>query len=197
MVNNAIGVIGLGSIGGSIARCLVEDGLQVVGFDLDPGMQENARQKGVTIADSAAAVAQQTGILLLSLPDSDAVEQACVGTHGILTAGTNNLLVIDATSGYPQQTRKIGEQLAQAGITMMDAAVTAPGGGANMVNERNLTFFVGGSETAVAQGRGVLDRLGDKLFHVGPLGAGQTVKLINNMAAGVALIATLEGLLVL
>ncbi len=196
MVNNAIGVIGLGSIGGSIARCLVEDGLQVVGFDLDAGMQENARQKGVTITDSAAAVAQQTGILLLSLPDSDAVEQACLGTHGILTAGTNNLLVIDATSGYPQQTRRIGEQLAQAGITMMDAAVTAPGGGANMVNERNLTFFVGGSETAVAQGRGVLDRLGDKLFHVGPLGAGQTVKLINNMAAGVALIAILEGLLV-
>ncbi|RLA09883.1 MAG: hypothetical protein DRQ54_01270 [Gammaproteobacteria bacterium] len=194
MGENPVGVIGLGSIGGSIALCLVADGLQVVGFDSDAGALKAAEQGGITAADSPAAVAQQAGIILLSLPDSDAVEQVCLSNDGIINCAHDGLLVIDASSGYPQQTREIGEKLATAGIAMIDAAITAPGGGANMVNDRNLTFIVGGDETAVTTARPLLERLSDKLFHVGPLGAGQTVKLVNNMSAGVALIATLEGL---
>jgi len=196
MGNNSVGVIGLGSIGGGIASCLVADGLQVVGYDVDAGMRENAKQAGVIIADSPAAVAQQAEIILLSLPDSDAVEQVCLADDGIISGAHEGLLVIDATSGYPQQTREIGDKLAAAGVAMVDAAVTAPSGASNMVNDRNLTFIVGGDDAAVEQARTILNQLSDQLFHVGPLGAGQTVKLVNNMTAGVSLIATLEGLLV-
>lgn len=196
MADSRVGVIGLGSIGSGMARSLVADGLQVAGFDIDAGALQRAQQEGIKTTNSPADLAGQVDIILLSLPDSDAVEEVCLGADGILNSGASNLLVVDATSGYPQQTRDIGKQLTQVGITMIDAAVTAPSGGANMVADRNLTFIVGGADTAVARARAVLDRLSDKLFHVGPLGAGQTVKLVNNMAAGVSLIATLEGLLV-
>lgn len=196
MADSRVGVIGLGSIGSGMARSLVADGLQVTGFDIDAGALQRAQQEGMKTTSSPADLAGQVDIILLSLPDSDAVEEVCLGADGILNSGASHLLVVDTTSGYPQQTRDVGKQLAQVGITMIDAAVTAPSGGANMVADRNLTFIVGGADTAVARARAVLDRLSDKLFHVGPLGAGQTVKLVNNMAAGVSLIATLEGLLV-
>lgn len=196
MAENRVGVIGLGNIGRGMALSLVADGLQVVGFDTDAGACQQAQQQGITIADSSAMLAQDVDCILLSLPDSDAVEVACLGANGILGSGATNLLVIDATSGYPQRTREIGNRLAGAGIQLVDAAVTAPGGGANRVNQRHLTFIIGGDAAAVNRARPLLERLGDKLFHVGPLGAGQTVKLINNMAAAVSMLATLEGLLV-
>ena len=200
MDKQCVGLIGLGSIGMGMAQQLLNDGLQVIGYDLSDSARQQAAQIGVTIADSAAAVAEKVGQLLLSLPDSDAVELVCLGANGVLAGaqskGNQQLLVIDTTSGYPGQTQQISERLEDAGIHYIDAAITAPSGAASGVDERGLTFIVGGEEAAVDKARPLLKRLGDQLFHVGPVGAGQIVKLVNNMSAAVSLIATLEGLLV-
>ncbi|MBL4621667.1 MAG: NAD(P)-dependent oxidoreductase, partial [Immundisolibacteraceae bacterium] len=200
MDNQSVGLIGLGSIGTGMAQQLLKDGLQVIGYDLNDSARQQAAKIGVTIAESAAGVVEHVDQVLLSLPDSDAVEQVCLGSNGLLvgaqSSANRQLLVIDTTSGYPGQTQQISQVLEDAGIEYIDAAITAPSGGANGVGERQLTFIVGGAEGTVDKARPLLERLGDQLFHVGPVGSGQIVKQVNNMSAAVSLIGTLEGLLV-
>ncbi|MEC9341919.1 MAG: NAD(P)-dependent oxidoreductase [Pseudomonadota bacterium] len=191
-----IGVIGLGSLGAAMAARLGEDGWKVHGYDIDQRRLAAAATQGVIAARSPAEVAAACEVILLSLPDSDAVEAACLGDQGAARAARDGQLIIDTTSGYPPRSRAIAAQLASRGVRYVDAAITAPAGGANAVRQGALTFIVGGAQADVEAARPVLELLGSRLFHVGPLGAGQIVKLVNNTCAAIASIATLEGLLV-
>jgi 3-hydroxyisobutyrate dehydrogenase len=193
MARQTVGVIGLGSLGGAMARRLASLGWTVHGYDLDAARVAAA---GVVPTPSPAAVAAECDVVLLSLPDSDAVQRACLGDAGLLHAARPGLLVIDTTSGYPPQTRHIAAELHTHGIRLIDAAITAPAGGATAAAQGQLTFIVGGSDADIADAQPVLRALGAHVFPVGPLGAGQIVKLINNSCAAIAAIATLEGLLV-
>lgn len=193
MARQTVGVIGLGSLGGAMARRLASLGWTVHGYDLDAARLAAA---GVVPAPSPAAVAAECDVVLLSLPDSDAVQRVCLGDAGLLHAARPGLLVIDTTSGYPPQTRDIAAELHARGIRLIDAAITAPAGGATAAAQGQLTFIVGGADADIADAQPVLKALGGHVFPVGPLGAGQIVKLVNNSCAAIAAIATLEGLLV-
>lgn len=194
MARQTVGVIGLGSLGGAMARRLASLGWTVHGCDLDAARV--AAAQGVVPAPSPAAVAAECDVVLLSLPDSHAVQRVCLGDAGLLHTARAGLLVIDTTSGYPPQTRDIAAELHTRGIRLIDAAITAPAGGATAAAQGQLTFIVGGSDADIADAQPVLRALGAHVFPVGPLGAGQIVKLINNSCAAIAAIATLEGLLV-
>ena len=192
-----IGVIGLGSLGANMARLLAEDGYAVHAFDLDPARTAAAAgQPGVTGHNSARAVAENCTLVLLSLPQSEAVASACLDPDGIIDGARDGLLVIDTTSGYPERSRDIAAQLAQAGLRYVDAAITGEEGGAKALPKRALTFCVGGSEPDVAQARPILERMARYVFHVGPVGAGQIVKMVNNMVCSAAGVAAIEGLLI-
>ncbi len=195
-VGPAVGIIGLGSLGGAMARRLASHGWSVYGYDTDPARLADAAAAGITPAASPAALGAACDLVMLSLPDSDAVEAVCLGTAGLIVTPRSGLLVVDTTSGYPMQTRFIASALAAKGVRMLDAAITAPAGGAAMAAQGRLTFIVGGAEADLAQARPALDLLAEQVFHVGALGAGQIVKLVNNTCAAIAAIATLEGLLV-
>lgn len=189
-----IGVVGLGQLGGTIAKVLTEDGA-VHGFDLDPKRCEIAAANGVKIEASSADVAKASDVVLLSLPESVAVDRACRGADGIVTSGKRDLLVVDTTSGYPTATLDIAADLKAAGIRMVEATVTGLEGGIMSALKRDLTLMVGGDEDDVALARPLLERLASHIVYCGPLGSAQVVKMINNLCSAVSLVATMEGVL--
>ncbi|WP_372720404.1 NAD(P)-dependent oxidoreductase [Immundisolibacter sp.] len=192
-----IGVIGLGSLGANMARLLAADGYAVHAYDLDAERTAAAAlAPGVTAHGSARAVAAASTLVLLSLPQSEAVRAACLGAEGIVEGAARGLLVVDTTSGYPEHSKDIAAQLAVAGVRYIDAAITGEEGGAKALPKRALTFCVGGSEADVAEATPVLERMARYIYHVGPLGSGQIVKMVNNMVGSAAGVAAIEGLLI-
>jgi 3-hydroxyisobutyrate dehydrogenase len=190
-----IGMIGLGNLGGHIAKSLADNGTLHV-YDLDPARSEAAAEYGAVIEPSAAAVARASDIVVLSLPESDAVSQACCGPNGILSSGKRGLLVVDTTSGYPTATLETAARLKTAGIRMIEATITGREGGPAAARKRTLTLMVGGDPGDVAEARPLLDRIATHVIVCGPLGTGQIVKMVNNVCSAVAIVTTIEGMLV-
>ena len=181
-----IGVIGLGNIGGAIAANLVTDGHEVSAYDLDPAL--GAGLAGASAASDVAALARATGITLLSLPTPDVV--AAVAGEWVAAAEPGSVLV-DLSTNSPAVVRQLGERLAGSGHHLVEAPLT---GGAIGAERRMLVFMVGGDDEPVARVRPVLEPLGRATFHVGALGLGNTMKLLNSLIAFTTTWVSLEGL---
>jgi len=191
-----IGVIGLGSLGANMARLLAEDGYAVHAYDLDPARTAAAATTpGVTGHNSSRAVAENSGLVLLSLPQSEAVARPAWVRAASSKARRAVCWSWTPPPATPERTKEIAAELAAAGVRYVDAAITGEEGGAKALPKRALTFSVGGSEADVTQARPVLERMARYVFHVGPLGAGQIVKMVNNMVSSAAGVAAIEGLL--
>ncbi len=181
-----IGVIGLGNIGGAIASNLVADGHEVTVHDLDPSLADAL--SGASAAGDVGAVARATGITLLSLPTPDVV--AAVAVQWAAAAEPGSVLV-DLSTNSPAVVRELGERLAGSGHHLVEAPLT---GGAIGAERRMLVFMVGGDDGPVARVRPVLEPLGRATFHVGALGLGNTMKLLNSLIAFTTTWVSLEGL---
>ncbi len=182
----ATGVIGLGNIGGAIAANLVADGNEVVVHDVDPSAM--AAITGAAAAPDVASVARQADVTLLSLPTPDVVAAVAEAWAG--GAGPGAILV-DLSTNSPAVVRRLGERLATSGHHLVEAPLT---GGAIGAEKRMLVFMVGGDDEAVARVLPVLEPLGRATFHVGPLGLGNTMKLLNSLVAFTTTWVSLEGL---
>jgi len=163
---------------------------------VDAAALSTAASKGLRAATSPREVAEHAQILILALPQSKVVGEVLFGKNGVAEADRLGLLVVDTTSGYPDDTRAFGAQLAARGMRLIDAAITGERGGSHAIPERNLTFIVGGEAADVAEARRALDHFSSHLFHLGPLGAGQVAKMVNNMVCSVVGVGLVEGLLV-
>ena len=181
-----IGVIGLGNIGGSIAANLVADGHEVVVFDADVARVEAVA--GATPAASVEAVGAAADITLLSLPTPQVVD--AVAAAWAATAAPGSILV-DLSTNSPASVRELGERLRRSGHHLVEAPLT---GGAIGAERRMLVFMVGGDADPVDRVRPVLEPLGRALFHVGDLGLGNTMKLVNSLIAYTTTWVSLEGL---
>ena len=185
-----LGVIGTGNIGGAIAANLLADGHAVVVHDLDPARCRPLEKAGATLADSPAAVAERSEITLTSLPSPavmDAVAQAWLG------GAARDAVLVDLSTNAPTMVRSVGARLASAGRHLLEAPLT---GGAVGAQARMLVFMVGGERSVYDRCLPVLQRLGRAVFHVGPLGLGNTAKLVNSLLAFTATWVSLEGLAV-
>jgi 3-hydroxyisobutyrate dehydrogenase len=182
----ATGVIGLGNIGGAVAANLVADGHEVVVHDLDRSAAEAV--EGASVAADVAAVAHRAEITLLSLPTPQAVEQVATAWAGAAAPGS---ILVDLSTNDPAVVRGLGDRLASTGHQLVDAPLT---GGAVGAQRRMLVFMLGGTEDAVARVRPVLEPLGRAAFHVGGLGCGSTMKLLNSLIAFTTTWVSLEGL---
>ena len=183
-----IAVIGLGNIGRGIATNLVADGHDVVVHDTDPARAEAI--DGAAAAPSVAAVTESAEVTLLSLPTPDVVD--AVASEWAAAAAPGSILV-DLSTNSPASVRALGERLAASGHHLVEAPLT---GGAIGAEKRLLVFMVGGSDDAVARVRPALEPLGRALFHAGPLGLGNTMKLVNSLIAFTTTWVSLEGLAV-
>jgi 2-hydroxy-3-oxopropionate reductase len=194
------GVIGLGVMGSAIAgRLLARLGSLVV-HDVRPDAAAALVAAGATVADSAAALAAVCDVVVLSLNTADVVEAAvfaecglaagAVGVEGAGEGGARgHLLVVDMSSIDPASTRRLAERAADCGIAWVDAPLS---GGAPGARDGRLTVMVGGDDADVARARGVLDHLASRVTHLGPVGTGQLVKLVNQVLVGISFGAIAE-----
>ena len=183
-----IGVIGLGNIGGAIARNLIADGHSVHVHDSDGTRQAAIAAVGAIGAADAADVARQVEVTFLSLPSPSVME--AVADEWLQGAAPGSVLV-DLSTNAPAAVRAIGTRLAAAGCHLLEAPLT---GGAPGAQARMLVFMVGGDSAVYDRCRPLLDTLGRASFHLGPLGSGNTAKLVNSLLAFTATWVSLEGL---
>jgi 3-hydroxyisobutyrate dehydrogenase len=181
-----IGFVGLGNMGGRIARRIVDAGMQVVGFDTDEAKVSGA---GAEPAESVAAVTRRADVVLLSLPDSPVVEAVVRGEDGILSACREGQIVVDLSTAAPRSTVALHAELRGKGVELLDAGVS---GGAAAAEKGTLAIMAGGSAEALDTVRPILDTFSSNVFHMGESGAGHTTKLLNNFLNGVSLSATAE-----
>jgi 3-hydroxyisobutyrate dehydrogenase len=180
-----IGVIGLGNMGGRIARRIVDAGEDVIGHDADPA---RAQAVGVESADSPAEVATSADPILLSLPDSRVFEAVIDALHDATRPGQ---VVVDLSTAAPSSTRAIHERLAARHVAYVDAGIS---GGAAAAEKGTLTIMAGGDPVALDRVRPILAHFAQHVHHMGGSGNGHVAKLINNFLNGVSLAATAEAM---
>ena len=181
MTKPRIGFIGLGLMGGAMAHRLLDQGyaLTVLG-NVNRKYVDETVARGATEATSAKDLAAKSEIVMLCMGTSDSVEARIYGNDGILAGAAEGTLVIDFGTSLPGSTQKIGKDAAAKGIHYMDAPLgrTPSHGRDGMLN-----IMAAGDQSDFDRAKPVLDDLGENVFHVGPLGAGHTLKLINNFYA--------------
>jgi 3-hydroxyisobutyrate dehydrogenase len=180
-----VGVVGLGNMGGRIARRLVDGGEDVVGFDLDAARAADA---GARAAASLSEVASAADVVLLSLPDSPAIEAVIDALEDDLREGQ---VVVDLSTAAPASTIAIHERLAARGVAYLDAGIS---GGAAGAEAGTLTIMAGGEAEALDAVRPVLAHFAATVHHMGASGSGHVAKLINNFLNAVSLAATAEAM---
>jgi 3-hydroxyisobutyrate dehydrogenase-like beta-hydroxyacid dehydrogenase len=180
-----VGFVGLGNMGGRMTRRLVAAGVEVVGYDARAGL---ASSVGAVAAGSLGEVCAGTECVLLSLPDSRAVE-AVVLLGGLIDHLSAGQVVIDLSTSAPSSTRRIARVLAERGVDYLDAGIS---GGAAAADKGTLTLMVGGSDSALEAVRWVFGPIASKVVAMGASGAGHSTKLLNNFLNAVTLAATAE-----
>lgn len=180
-----IGFIGLGNMGGRMARRLRDAGVDVLGFDPRAGAAEEI---GARTAASSGAVFEGASIVLLSLPD-DKVVRSVMTDPAVRESLRADHLVIDLSTSAPEVSQRVAEEIAERGARFLDAGIS---GGAAAAEAGTLTIMIGGEAADVARAAPVFAPFASRVIHCGPSGAGHTVKLLNNFLNAVTLAATSE-----
>lgn len=183
-----LGFVGLGNIGGAIARNLVDDGHEVHIFDLDEQRRQVLSAAGAHDSKDVAEVARQSEITFLSLPTPDVVD---VVADEWLAASPTDAILVDLSTNAPERVRALGERLAARGRYLLDAPLS---GGAPGAQSRMLMFMVGGDAEPFGRVQPIFEAVGRATFHLGPLGSGTVAKLVNSLIAFSTTMASLEGL---
>jgi 3-hydroxyisobutyrate dehydrogenase-like beta-hydroxyacid dehydrogenase len=181
-----IGVVGVGNMGGRIARRMLAACEDVAGYDLDA---DRLAASGTRPAPSLGALVADADVVFLSLPDSAAVESVVLGADGVLSACRAGQVVADLSTASPDSSVGLHGDLASRGVAFLDAGIS---GGAKAAEAGTLTVMAGGSAEALAEVRPLLDHFAARVFHMGASGTGHTAKLLNNFLNGVSLAATAE-----
>jgi 3-hydroxyisobutyrate dehydrogenase len=170
-----------------MAKNLVEAGYTVTVFDLDAGAIEEAQGFGASPASTGAEVAAQSDIIITMVPDSPHVEAAIAGNGGIIEGIRPESVVIEMSTILPETGKRMAELLAEKGADFVDAPVT---GGVAGAEAGSMSILVGGDAEAFERTLPVLSILGGDITHMGPVGAGHTTKIANQLIG----VATLAGL---
>jgi 3-hydroxyisobutyrate dehydrogenase-like beta-hydroxyacid dehydrogenase len=186
-----IGFIGLGTMGKPMARNLLRNGHRLIVADTQRSAVDELTAEGATGARMPKDVAAQSEIVITMLPDAPDVERVALGADGIAAGIRPGSVYIDMSTIDPQTTRKVGAAIAQRNAAMIDCPV---GKTADAAVSGTLTLMVGGPADVVARCRPILDCMGTDFFHCGELGAGQTMKLLNNLLATAVSEASIEAL---
>jgi 2-hydroxy-3-oxopropionate reductase len=177
-MTTTIGFIGLGIMGGPMAANLVAAGYDVLGYNRSRGKVDALVEKGGRAAGSVGEAVGGADIVVTMLPDSPDVEEVVLGESGVLANAAKGTLLIDFSTIRPDVSRRVATEAAEKGVGALDAPVS--GGEAGAV-EGSLSIMVGGAEEHFATAQPVLDVVGATVVHVGPAGAGQTVKAANQL----------------
>ncbi len=192
MAKQRISVIGTGRMGNAFAVNLLKAGHELYVYDVDPGACANLVEQGARLMENVRETAGGTPFIVLSLPRSDIVEDTVIGANGILPKLSPGSVVVDMSTTSPEITRRVAAKVAESGCDFLDAPVSGHLTGA--VNA-TLTVMVGGRKEAFLKAKEpIFEVLGRNIFYAGPSGAGQSLKLINNLLYNINRLAMCEGL---
>ena len=182
-----IGFIGLGVMGSRMAKTLARAGYTLDVFDVEPGKIQALITDGATPATSARAAAQKSDLVFSSLPWPATVREVYLGAGGVLEGARPGTILIDTSTVDPETTRAVHAGAAARDVQYLDGPVS---GGYREAETGTLVIIVGGERTAFDKAKGVLGVLGSTVHYAGPSGAGNIVKLVNNvMSMGNMLVA--------
>jgi 2-hydroxymethylglutarate dehydrogenase len=177
-MKKTIGFIGLGAMGKPMATNLVKKGFQLVVCDVRKEPVNELMKMGANSASLPKEVASLSEVVITMLPSSVDVEEVVLGKNGLIEAIREGSIYIDMSTIAPATTRKVGNVLLGKGVRMIDAPV------ARMVKaaiEGNLAIFVGGEKEVFEECREILGAMGTDIYHVGGIGCGEVVKIVNNL----------------
>ena len=186
----SIGFIGLGNMGEPMASNIRKSGFDMTVFDLNPHVMEPLVRAGAAAMRSASEVAERSDVVLTSLPGSPEVEAAYLLSGGLIDAAKAGAVLVDLSSVLPSTPRKVEERARARGVNFLEAPVS---GGVTGARAATLAVMVGGDAAVLERVRPILQAIGPNIYHVGPVGAGNTIKAINNMMSSVNAITMMEG----
>ncbi len=190
--NQRVGFVGLGLMGLPMCMNLIKVGLDVIATTRQPEPLQKILEAGAKTASNPRAVAEQAAIVVIMVADTNAVEAVLTGETGILAGVGPDSLIIDMGTTAVTQTRRFAAMVATAGGAYVDAPVS---GGTLGAEAGSLTIMAGGEDAAIERARPVLEILGARLTHVGPVGTGQVAKAANQVIVGLNIGAVAEALM--
>jgi 3-hydroxyisobutyrate dehydrogenase len=191
MTDERIGFLGLGTMGAAMAANLARAGRTVTVWNRTPGRAPELDELGVSRATTPAEVAQGVDALVICVSDTPDVESVLFGADGVAAGARQGQLVIDCSTISPSATRDFARRLAERGVALVDAPVS---GGSEGAQKATLTIFCGGEAEAVERARPILEAMGKTITHVGPSGAGQAVKAVNQVILAGTYLGVAEGI---
>jgi 4-hydroxybutyrate dehydrogenase/sulfolactaldehyde 3-reductase len=191
MDKSPVGFIGLGRMGGPMARNLATAGYPVHVFDVDPGAAQRAGGSGTTAHATPRDVAARVAVLFSALPNDEIVRRTYVGPDGVLAGGRAGLVTCDCSTVSPEVSQDIAAAAANAGIVHMDTPML---GSSPQAESGEIFFMVGGDREALGRIQPMLDVMGRLTMYVGPSGTGNRIKLLHNALGAVNAVAVAESL---
>jgi 3-hydroxyisobutyrate dehydrogenase len=189
--HGTIGFIGIGNMGAFMAKNLLKHSKAVVVYDVNNTAVQNLISAGAKPADDIASVAKSCTTIITMLPATAHVTEVLRGPTGVFANAKKGTMIIDCSTIDPTASRQLNEEATKLGFRMIDAPAS---GGVNGAEAGTLTFMVGGTSTNFEAAKEILGCMGKNKIHCGDAGAGANVKLCNNLALGIQMIATSEAL---
>ena len=184
------GLIGIGSMGMAMALNLHRKGLQVCAHDIRTEAMQAASAAGIAVCTSPAELAQHTQLIIVVVVNAKQVDEVLFGDQGVTSVSGEGKTVMLCPTIAPEDTLNISERLTNLGFGVIDAPIS---GGPVRAEAGTMSIMLAGTDQLIAQHQAVLDALSDKIFRLGPrIGDGARYKLVNNLLAGINLIAAAE-----
>ena len=187
-----IGFIGLGIMGTPMSQNLHKAGFPVLGLDRSDYRLRQAEEAGIRTAENAEQVARECDVIITMLPNSPHVKQLLCGPEGIARFCRPGTLIVDMTSGAPEDSKAISAELAELGVHFMDAPVS---GGEPMAAAGTLAIMAGGDKADFQRAKPLFEAMGSSATWVGGVGSGNTCKLTNQIIVAVNIAGLAEGLM--
>ena len=186
-----VAFIGLGTMGAGMALNILKAGHEVTVYNRTREKEEQVAKRGAKRAESPKEAAQEAQIIVTMVSDTPDVEQVVLGTNGVIHGAPKGSILIDMSTISPAATRQMAEELGKKGIKMLDAPVS---GGPEGAQKGTLAIMVGGDAADFDKALPILNAMGKTVTHVGPIGAGQITKAINQIIISGTYLSMAEGL---
>ncbi len=184
-----VGIVGIGNMGGRLVKKFLENGVEVGIYDLDEEALNKLSSLGAHVGESPAQLAANYPYIITVLPNVNIVKDTLLRENGLLEGFQDNSVLVEMTTSIPSVTKELATVIEKNGYRMVDAPVS---GGLKKADEGTLTIMVGGKKEVFSEVEPLLNYIGKNIIHVGDIGAGHTIKALNNLLTASTLAITGE-----
>ena len=187
----SVALIGLGTMGSGMATNLLKAGFTLTVYNRTAAKAKPFASMGARIASSPAEAADSAEIIITMLSDNNASREAWLGNSGALASAAESAILVESSTVTPTWIAELSQQASARGLDLLDAPVT---GSRLQAEQGQLTFLVGGTEQALTTVSPVLRAMSKEIVHIGPVGSGALMKLVNNFLSGVQVASIAEAM---